>query len=168
MASKTLLIVLACFLLVNTKVSSAKEEETLSEGTKRDIYEYNLKRIPPDTPKLMVLAKPLPPAPPPPSPIVKTPPPPPPPPAVIKAPPPPVPVQPPPPPAVKPPRNRQECIPLCNVRCKKHSRPNICTRACLTCCERCKCVPPGQYGNTQKCGKCYSTMTTRGGKLKCP
>ncbi|KAH6801051.1 Gibberellin-regulated family protein [Perilla frutescens var. hirtella] len=72
----------------------------------------------------------------------------------------------PPPPA--PPRNIQECIPLCVVRCKNHSRKNICLRACLTCCGRCKCVPPGQYGNKEKCGKCYAGMTTRGGKLKCP
>lgn len=110
-------------------------------------------------------------------------------------PPPPTRASPQPPPPVKPPRNRQgkfsplcyvnyircnfltwcvcliywqECIPLCLVRCKLHSRKKYCLRACMTCCERCKCVPPGQYGNKEKCGKCYSDMTTRGGKLKCP
>ncbi|KAL3833212.1 hypothetical protein ACJIZ3_007948 [Penstemon smallii] len=67
-----------------------------------------------------------------------------------------------------PPRNRKECEPLCVVRCKNHSRKNVCMRVCLTCCDRCKCVPPGQYGNHEKCGKCYAGMTTRGGKLKCP
>ncbi|KAG6412826.1 hypothetical protein SASPL_125518 [Salvia splendens] len=90
MASKGVLLVLACFLLINTKVSSDEENRFL------------------------------------------------------------------------------KCAPLCVVRCKNHSRKNVCMRACVTCCDRCKCVPPGQYGNREKCGKCYANMTTRGGKLKCP
>ncbi|KAI3462981.1 hypothetical protein Pfo_019644 [Paulownia fortunei] len=154
MASKAVLLVLACFLLVNTKVSSEWEEEILTEGsTLPPVGSPIYKSSPPPPPKF-----------PPPPPIVKAPPPPPP--LVIKAPPPPV-TEPAPPPA-QPPRNRQECIPLCVVRCKNHSRKNICMRACLTCCERCKCVPPGQHGNKEKCGKCYAGMTTRGGKSKCP
>ncbi|KAJ9683490.1 hypothetical protein PVL29_019179 [Vitis rotundifolia] len=60
------------------------------------------------------------------------------------------------------------CIPLCDQRCKAHSRKNICVRACMTCCDRCKCVPPGTYGNREKCGKCYTDMTTHGNKPKCP
>ncbi|KAL3322614.1 hypothetical protein AABB24_039953 [Solanum stoloniferum] len=71
-------------------------------------------------------------------------------------------------PPVSPPKTTADCIPLCSVRCKLHSRKNVCLRACTTCCLRCKCVPPGQYGNRQKCGKCYANMTTRGGRLKCP
>ncbi|XP_065878568.1 gibberellin-regulated protein 14 [Euphorbia lathyris] len=65
-------------------------------------------------------------------------------------------------------RSRADCIPLCAERCKKHSRKNVCERACMTCCERCKCVPPGTYGNREKCGICYTSMTTRGNKPKCP
>ncbi|XP_009608096.1 gibberellin-regulated protein 14-like [Nicotiana tomentosiformis] len=102
-----------------------------------------------------------------------TPPPPPPPPPPVKLPPSPSPaVKPPPPPVpthpVSPPKNTADCVPLCQVRCKLHSRQNVCLRACTTCCLRCKCVPPGQYGNLEKCGKCYANMTTRGGRRKCP
>ncbi|RID43462.1 hypothetical protein BRARA_I00324 [Brassica rapa] len=34
--------------------------------------------------------------------------------------------------------------------------------------RRCKCVPPGTYGNREKCGRCYTNMTTHGGRPKCP
>ncbi|PON95860.1 Gibberellin regulated protein [Trema orientale] len=61
-----------------------------------------------------------------------------------------------------------DCAGLCNVRCSKHSRPNVCTRACGTCCARCKCVPPGTAGNREVCGKCYTDMLTHGNKPKCP
>ncbi|KAJ6751662.1 hypothetical protein OIU85_002122 [Salix viminalis] len=80
-------------------------------------------------------------------------------------------------PPVKPPttgpmpppvRTRQDCTPLCDQRCKLHSRKKLCARACMTCCDRCKCVPPGTYGNREKCGKCYTDMTTRRNKPKCP
>ncbi|KZV36150.1 extensin, proline-rich protein [Dorcoceras hygrometricum] len=107
---------------------------------------------------------PIPTASPPPPPLLTAPPPPP---SVFGSPPTP-PVMAPTPPPVKPPRTTSDCIPLCMVRCKYHSRKNICMRTCLTCCNRCKCVPPGQFGNKEKCGKCYTDMTTRGGKLKCP
>ncbi|KAK9276160.1 hypothetical protein L1049_005691 [Liquidambar formosana] len=33
-----------------------------------------------------------------------------------------------------------DCGGLCKVRCSLHSRPNVCTRACGTCCVRCKCT----------------------------
>ncbi|CAK8533680.1 unnamed protein product [Lathyrus sativus] len=62
----------------------------------------------------------------------------------------------------------KDCIPLCGYRCQLHSRKNLCLRACVTCCNRCKCVPPGTYGNREKCGKCYTDMLTRGNKYKCP
>ncbi|RVX08779.1 Gibberellin-regulated protein 14 [Vitis vinifera] len=85
------------------------------------------------------------------------------------APKPPVPPVAPPTTAPMPPvRTRLDCIPLCDQRCKAHSRKNICVRACMTCCDRCKCVPPGTYGNREKCGKCYTDMTTHGNKPKCP
>ncbi|KAK4429880.1 Snakin-2 [Sesamum alatum] len=61
-----------------------------------------------------------------------------------------------------------DCGGLCKVRCSQHSRPNVCTRACGTCCARCKCVPPGTSGNRELCGTCYTDMTTHGNKTKCP
>ncbi|KAH0975564.1 hypothetical protein GBA52_017463 [Prunus armeniaca] len=61
-----------------------------------------------------------------------------------------------------------DCGGLCKQRCSVHSRPKICSRACGTCCARCKCVPPGTSGNRELCGKCYTDMTTHGNKTKCP
>ncbi|XP_057494175.1 gibberellin-regulated protein 11-like [Actinidia eriantha] len=61
-----------------------------------------------------------------------------------------------------------DCGALCKDRCSLHSRPNVCTRACGTCCFRCKCVPPGTSGNKEVCGTCYTDMTTHGNKTKCP
>ncbi|KAL0336200.1 UNVERIFIED_CONTAM: Snakin-2 [Sesamum radiatum] len=61
-----------------------------------------------------------------------------------------------------------DCGGLCKVRCSQHSRPNVCTRACGTCCARCKCVPPGTSGNRELCGTCYTDMTTHANKTKCP
>ncbi|KAI3863554.1 hypothetical protein MKX03_019954 [Papaver bracteatum] len=61
-----------------------------------------------------------------------------------------------------------DCDGLCLTRCSLHSRPNVCTRACGTCCVRCKCVPPGTFGNREVCGTCYTDMTTHGNRTKCP
>ncbi|KAF7838373.1 snakin-2-like [Senna tora] len=61
-----------------------------------------------------------------------------------------------------------DCGGLCSDRCSAHSRPNLCKRACGTCCVRCKCVPPGTSGNREICGTCYTDMTTHGNKTKCP
>ncbi|GFP85953.1 snakin-2 [Phtheirospermum japonicum] len=60
-----------------------------------------------------------------------------------------------------------DCGGLCAVRCKLSGRPNLCKRACGTCCNRCQCVPPGTYGNYEAC-PCYAKLTTRGNKPKCP
>ncbi|XVF73906.1 hypothetical protein PTKIN_Ptkin13bG0018400 [Pterospermum kingtungense] len=60
-----------------------------------------------------------------------------------------------------------DCDGACDVRCKLSSRPNLCKRACGTCCARCNCVPPGTSGNYDEC-PCYRDMTTHGGKHKCP
>ncbi|XP_073119842.1 uncharacterized protein [Henckelia pumila] len=152
MASKVVLLVLTCFLLISTTVSSEWEEDLLIESGAH-------------APVLSPVDKASPPPPicPPPPPSLTAPPPP----SVVSVPPTP-PAMAPAPAPVKPPRTILECIPQCMVRCKNHSRKNICMRTCLTCCNRCKCVPPGQYGNKEKCGKCYTDMTTRGGKLKCP
>ncbi|XP_051150965.1 gibberellin-regulated protein 11-like isoform X2 [Andrographis paniculata] len=59
------------------------------------------------------------------------------------------------------------CGAACRSRCRLSSRPNLCNRACGTCCSRCKCVPPGTSGNQQLC-PCYYTLTTHGGRRKCP
>ncbi|KAI0512397.1 hypothetical protein KFK09_013036 [Dendrobium nobile] len=61
-----------------------------------------------------------------------------------------------------------DCAGLCGVRCSRHSRPNVCQRACGTCCERCGCVPPGTFGNRDLCGPCYANMTTHANRTKCP
>ncbi|WOL19853.1 snakin-2 [Canna indica] len=64
--------------------------------------------------------------------------------------------------------NSRDCAGLCGARCSQHSRPNLCMRACGTCCFRCKCVPPGTSGNREMCGSCYTDMTTHGNRTKCP
>ncbi|GMY28269.1 gibberellin-regulated protein 1-like [Fagus crenata] len=65
------------------------------------------------------------------------------------------------------PKKQIDCGAACTARCQLSSRPNLCKRACGTCCARCSCVPPGTSGNRDVC-PCYATMTTHGGKLKCP
>ncbi|XP_008803456.1 snakin-2 [Phoenix dactylifera] len=59
------------------------------------------------------------------------------------------------------------CGEACSARCRLSSRPNLCKRACGTCCSRCNCVPPGTYGNYETC-PCYAALTTHGGARKCP
>ncbi|KAI4339931.1 hypothetical protein MLD38_024815 [Melastoma candidum] len=59
------------------------------------------------------------------------------------------------------------CGAACAARCLLASRHKMCMRACRTCCARCNCVPPGTSGNRDVC-RCYATMTTHGGRLKCP
>nr|XP_017245096.1 PREDICTED: gibberellin-regulated protein 11-like [Daucus carota subsp. sativus] len=60
-----------------------------------------------------------------------------------------------------------DCGAKCAERCKLSGRPNLCHRACGTCCGRCNCVPPGTSGNYDVC-PCYANLTTTGGKKKCP
>ncbi|KAK4275112.1 hypothetical protein QN277_018247 [Acacia crassicarpa] len=60
-----------------------------------------------------------------------------------------------------------DCNGACGARCRLSSRPNLCKRACGTCCSRCNCVPPGTAGNQKVC-PCYYNMTTHGGRRKCP
>ncbi|WOG91463.1 hypothetical protein DCAR_0310712 [Daucus carota subsp. sativus] len=59
------------------------------------------------------------------------------------------------------------CQGKCAYRCHLSSRPNLCNRACGTCCARCNCVPPGTAGNEDVC-PCYAHLTTHGGRHKCP
>ncbi|KAL2455479.1 Gibberellin-regulated protein 1 [Forsythia ovata] len=60
-----------------------------------------------------------------------------------------------------------DCGGACAIRCQLSSRPNLCKRACGTCCARCNCVPPGTSGNLVAC-PCYASLTTRDNKRKCP
>ncbi|CAI0435728.1 unnamed protein product [Linum tenue] len=60
-----------------------------------------------------------------------------------------------------------DCGSSCDARCQLSSRPNLCKRACGTCCVRCSCVPTGTAGNYDEC-PCYGTITTHGGRRKCP
>ncbi|KAJ6953491.1 gibberellin-regulated protein 11-like [Populus alba x Populus x berolinensis] len=63
--------------------------------------------------------------------------------------------------------NSIDCGGACQARCSLSSRPRLCKRACGSCCARCKCVPQGTSGNLDTC-PCYATLTTRGGRRKCP
>ncbi|PUZ49481.1 hypothetical protein GQ55_7G329500 [Panicum hallii var. hallii] len=65
------------------------------------------------------------------------------------------------------PMNPIDCRSACASRCALSSRPNLCNRACGSCCARCNCVPPGTSGNYHMC-PCYASITTRGGRPKCP
>ncbi|CAA2993597.1 Hypothetical predicted protein [Olea europaea subsp. europaea] len=65
------------------------------------------------------------------------------------------------------PLQKIDCGKECGRRCQLSSRPNLCHRACGTCCKRCNCVPPGTAGNQDVC-PCYAKMTTHGGRKKCP
>ncbi|KAE8677105.1 Snakin-2 [Hibiscus syriacus] len=60
-----------------------------------------------------------------------------------------------------------DCGGACAARCRLSSRPHLCNRACGTCCARCNCVPPGTAGNQEMC-PCYASLTTHGGRRKCP
>ncbi|KAJ3679587.1 hypothetical protein LUZ60_017598 [Juncus effusus] len=74
-------------------------------------------------------------------------------------------------PALPPPHrivDPKDCIGACDDRCSLHSRKNVCSRACMTCCNTCMCVPAGTAGNRETCGKCYTDWTTHGNRTKCP
>ncbi|KAK8586902.1 hypothetical protein V6N13_085918 [Hibiscus sabdariffa] len=140
MASKALLFLLAILLLAATKVSSSEK--------------IKIKYVTVSEPAAPIPVKaPTPPyKPPTPAPPTATPPPP------FKPPTPPLP----------PVKTRTDCIPLCGERCRLHSRMKVCLRACMSCCDRCKCVPPGTNGNRDMCGKCYTDVKTHNNRLKCP
>ncbi|XP_038715362.1 gibberellin-regulated protein 14-like [Tripterygium wilfordii] len=157
MALKLLLLLVATLLLVSTKAfpffPSNDEEYSTQALTVSPSVPVP---VPAPAPAVPVKA-------PTPAPLVK---PSPPPPAAPKVPTPSPPVNPPTKPMPKI-RTIADCVPLCGERCKAHSRPNVCQRACKTCCVRCKCVPPGTYGNREMCGTCYTSMMSRN-RPKCP
>ncbi|XP_004304585.1 PREDICTED: gibberellin-regulated protein 14-like [Fragaria vesca subsp. vesca] len=178
MAFKAFLLLLVTILFVATRASSSHdlhEELKIKAAYVQSQTPPPLVTKPPPTyappPKVI---KPPTPAPPLPKPPVVKPPTYAPPPKVIKAPPPAPPLPKPPvkPPTYAPPlppvKSKKDCIPLCEQRCSLHSRKRTCMRACMTCCDRCKCVPPGTSGNRERCGKCYTDMTTHGNRSKCP
>ncbi|XP_023537913.1 snakin-2-like [Cucurbita pepo subsp. pepo] len=68
---------------------------------------------------------------------------------------------------VSPSPQKMDCGGACAARCRLSSRQRLCHRACGTCCQRCNCVPPGTSGNHHMC-PCYASLTTHGGRLKCP
>ncbi|XP_057747834.1 snakin-2-like [Arachis stenosperma] len=70
-------------------------------------------------------------------------------------------------PSLPPHRDPLLCRGACAARCRLSSRPNLCRRACGTCCQHYSYVPPGTAGNQEVC-PCYASLTTHGGKRKCP
>ncbi|CAN6481411.1 unnamed protein product [Victoria cruziana] len=60
-----------------------------------------------------------------------------------------------------------DCGAACTGRCSKASRQDRCIQVCNSCCMTCNCVPPGTFGNKDKC-PCYASLTTHGGRPKCP
>uniref|UniRef100_A0A6N2L1G9 Uncharacterized protein n=1 Tax=Salix viminalis TaxID=40686 RepID=A0A6N2L1G9_SALVM len=59
------------------------------------------------------------------------------------------------------------CDSKCQARCSKAGNKDRCLKYCGICCEKCKCVPSGTYGNKNEC-PCYRDMKNSKGKPKCP
>ncbi|KAF5739457.1 hypothetical protein HS088_TW12G00663 [Tripterygium wilfordii] len=59
------------------------------------------------------------------------------------------------------------CDGKCKVRCSKAGLQERCLKYCGICCEKCKCVPSGTYGNKHECS-CYRNFKNSKGKPKCP
>ncbi|XP_062089798.1 peamaclein-like [Humulus lupulus] len=59
------------------------------------------------------------------------------------------------------------CGDKCKSRCSKAGVLDRCVRYCGICCEQCKCVPSGTYGNKHEC-PCYRDLRNSKGKPKCP
>ncbi|KAI3465290.1 hypothetical protein Pfo_021953 [Paulownia fortunei] len=59
------------------------------------------------------------------------------------------------------------CGKKCGVRCSKAGVKDRCLKYCGICCEECKCVPSGTYGNKHEC-PCYRDKKNSKGKPKCP
>ncbi|KAI9182381.1 hypothetical protein LWI28_024768 [Acer negundo] len=59
------------------------------------------------------------------------------------------------------------CGNKCGERCKKAGVVDRCLKYCGICCEECKCVPSGTYGNKHEC-PCYRDKLNKKGKPKCP
>ncbi|KAL5706983.1 Snakin-1 [Ranunculus cassubicifolius] len=59
------------------------------------------------------------------------------------------------------------CDSKCKARCAKAGMKDRCLKYCGICCQECKCVPSGTYGNKDEC-PCYRDMKNSKGKDKCP
>ncbi|KAJ0077082.1 hypothetical protein Patl1_35293 [Pistacia atlantica] len=59
------------------------------------------------------------------------------------------------------------CDGKCSTRCQKAGVVDRCLKYCGICCEECKCVPSGTYGNKHEC-PCYRDKRSSKGKPKCP
>ncbi|XP_021291834.1 peamaclein-like [Herrania umbratica] len=59
------------------------------------------------------------------------------------------------------------CVGKCDARCKKAAVWDRCIQYCGLCCEQCKCVPSGTYGNKHEC-PCYRDKKSKKGTPKCP
>ncbi|KAL0431518.1 UNVERIFIED_CONTAM: Peamaclein [Sesamum radiatum] len=59
------------------------------------------------------------------------------------------------------------CNAMCSARCAKAGIPKRCFKYCCVCCDKCKCVPSGTYGNKSEC-PCYRDMLNSKGTPKCP
>ncbi|KAI4321495.1 hypothetical protein MLD38_034869 [Melastoma candidum] len=59
------------------------------------------------------------------------------------------------------------CSSKCSVRCSRTRKRDRCLKYCGICCARCNCVPPGYYGNKDRC-PCYRDLKNSKGTPKCP
>ncbi|KAG6397215.1 hypothetical protein SASPL_143381 [Salvia splendens] len=59
------------------------------------------------------------------------------------------------------------CGEKCGVRCSKAGLKKRCLKYCGICCEECKCVPSGTFGNKSEC-PCYRDKLNSKGNPKCP
>ncbi|KAH7849760.1 hypothetical protein Vadar_022581 [Vaccinium darrowii] len=59
------------------------------------------------------------------------------------------------------------CDSKCGDRCAKAGVKDRCLKYCGICCQECKCVPSGTYGNKHEC-PCYMDKKNSKGKPKCP
>ncbi|XP_061343290.1 peamaclein-like [Gastrolobium bilobum] len=59
------------------------------------------------------------------------------------------------------------CSSKCARRCSKAGLKYRCLKFCGICCNKCKCVPSGTYGNKHEC-PCYRDLKNSKGKPKCP
>ncbi|CAN4092623.1 unnamed protein product [Withania somnifera] len=59
------------------------------------------------------------------------------------------------------------CDSKCKQRCSKAGFADRCLKYCGICCEQCKCVPSGTFGNKHEC-PCYRDKKNSKGKPKCP
>ncbi|XP_050208253.1 peamaclein-like [Mercurialis annua] len=69
------------------------------------------------------------------------------------------------PPTINP--TPSDCDLKCGQRCAAAGYEDRCLKYCGICCEQCKCVPSGTYGNKSEC-PCYRDKKNSKGTSKCP